>query len=696
MKIVINNGTTFLVSDERGNMLDDPEFGLYYRDMRYLRKFNMTINDKELHLLTSRNVNYFSAAYFLSNPELDGIKANALSIVRKRTVGEGMQETVEVRNHTTDDVEFQLAFDIKVDFADLFEIREYTQSEKGDFKQETDKNSISFSYSKEDYKRKTLINFDCDLKPMFDGPKAIFKIHIPARNNWKVKITVDVGKEEKMSRCVLDCDEIEVPTLEKEREKAFKKWIARAPVLLTDHDALKHSYTRSMKDLMALRIKDENFDKNLFILAAGIPWFSTLFGRDSLIVAYQTLIIDPFIAKGTLKTLANFQGTEVNKYKEEEPGKILHEIRFGELAFFKKIPHTPYFGTVDATPLFLILACEYYFHTKDKKFIDEIMPNIELALKWINEYGDKDKDGYLEYQKATDQGLDNQGWKDSGDSVKFRDGRLALAPIAICEVQGYVYRAKKSLSQLFAALGDTNKSEAIDLEADQLKEKFNKEFWMPDDKFFAEALDRDKKKVDSFTSNVGQLLWSGIVDNEKAKHVTQKLMHEDMFSGWGIRTLSKASFAYNPISYHNGSVWPFDNSLIAEGLRNYGFDAEAKKIIAALIEAGTYFNYRLPELFCGYPKVEAKFPVEYPTSSSPQAWSTGAITLFIKTLFGFKPDLDHDKGFSMNPILLDGMDQLSLNGVSFNGEKLNINVHCENGQVSYDTSTKDQELKIGA
>ncbi len=687
MKIVINNGTTFLVSDEKGNMLDDPEFGLYYRDMRYLRKFNMTINGKELHLLTSRNVNYFSAAYYLSNPELKGIKANALSIVRKRSVGEGMRETVEIRNHTTDEINLELAFDIKVDFADLFEIREYMESEKGDFKQETDKNSIAFSYSKKDYERKTLINFDSDLKPMFDGNAAKFKIHLPARSNWKVKINVDVGRVENLNHCDLDCDEMEPSSLEKEREKDLKKWIARAPVLQTDHDALKHSYARSMKDLMALRIKDENFDKNLFILAAGIPWFSTLFGRDSLIVAYQTLIIDPFIAKGTLKTLANFQGTEVNKYKEEEPGKILHEIRFGELAFFKKIPHTPYFGTVDATPLFLILACEYFFHTQDKDFINTIMPNILLALKWIDEYGDKDKDGYLEYQKATEQGLDNQGWKDSGDSVKFRDGRLALAPIAICEVQGYVYRAKKSLSTLFATLGDSNKSEALAEEARELKEKFNNYCWMPEDNFFAEALDRDKAKVDSFTSNVGQLLWSGIVDNEKAVCVAQKLMHEDMFSGWGVRTLSKESFAYNPISYHNGSVWPFDNSLIAEGLRNYGFDEQAKKIIEALIEAGAHFNHRLPELFSGYPKSEARFPVEYPTSSSPQAWSTGAITLFIKTLFGFKPDPENDKGFSMNPILLDGMNQLSLNGVPFNGEKLTINVNCDKGQVSYDTST---------
>jgi len=689
MKIVINNGTTFLVSDEKGNMLDDPEYGLYYRDMRYLRKFNMTIDGKDLQLLTSRNVNYFSAAYYLSNPALNGIKANALSIVRKRTVGKGMHETVEVRNHTTDDVHLELAFDIQVDFADLFEIREYAESEKGDFKQEIDQNSIAFRYSRENYERKTLINFDSEITPTFDGHTAKFKIHIQARSNWKVKINVDVGKEKNLNRCDLDSDEMEIPTLEREREKDLKNWLAKAPILETDHDALKHSYDRSMKDLMALRIKDENFDKNLFILAAGIPWFSTLFGRDSLIVAYQTLIIDPFIAKGTLKTLANFQGKEVNKYKEEEPGKILHEIRFGELAFFKKIPHTPYFGTVDATPLFLILACEYFFHTKDKDFINAIMPNILLAIKWLDEYGDKDQDGYLEYQKATEQGLDNQGWKDSGDSVKFRDGRLALAPIAICEVQGYAYRAKKSLSQLFALLGDPKRSETLGLEADQLKEKFNKDYWMPEDKFFAEALDRDKAKVDSFTSNVGQLLWSGIVDNEKAPFVAQKLMHEDMFSGWGVRTLSKASYAYNPISYHNGSVWPFDNSLIAEGLRNYGFDGEAKKIIEAMIEAGAHFHYRLPELFSGYPKSEARFPVEYPTSSSPQAWSTGAITLFIKTLFGFQPDPENDKGFSMNPILLDGMDQLSLRGVQFNGQKVTINIHGDNGQVRYDTSTED-------
>jgi len=628
MKIVINNGTTFLVSDEKGNMLDDPEYGLYYRDMRYLRKFNMTMDGKGLHLLTSRNVNHFSAVYYLSNPELNGIKANSLSIIRKRSVGEGMHETVEVRNHTTDDVHLELAFDIKVDFADLFEIREYAQSEKGDFKKETEKNSIAFSYSKENYERKTLINFDSEPQPTFEGHKAVIKMHIPARSNWKASINVDVGEKKNLRHCDLDCDEMEPPALEKEREKDLKKWIAKAPILETDHDALMHSYDRSMKDLMALRIKDENFDKNLFILAAGIPWFSTLFGRDSLIVAYQTLIIDPFIAKGTLKTLANFQGKEVNKYKEEEPGKILHEIRFGELAFFKKIPHTPYFGTIDATLLFLILACEYFYHTQDREFINQIMPNILLAIKWIDQYGDKDKDGYLEYQKATEQGLDNQGWKDSGDSVNFRDGRIARAPIALCEVQGYVYRAKKGLCQLFATLGDPKRTEALAREADHLKERFNQDYWMPEDNFFAEALDKDKAKVDSFTSNAGQLLWTGIVDKEKAKYIAQKLMQEDMFSGWGIRTLSKTSHAYNPISYHNGSVWPFDNSLIAEGLRNYGFDMEAKRIIEAMIEASAHFYHRLPELFSGYASSEAKFPVEYPTSSSPQAWSTGAITLF--------------------------------------------------------------------
>ena len=317
------------------------------------------------------------------------------------------------------------------------------------------------------------------------------------------------------------------------------------------------------------------------------------------------------------------------------------------------------------------------------------MPNILLAIKWIDEYGDKDKDGYLEYQKATEQGLDNQGWKDSGDSINFRDGRMAIAPIAVCEVQGYVYRAKKGLSRLFASLADPKRSEALALEADRLKERFNKDYWLSEDNFFAVALDKDKEKVDSLTSNAGQLLWSGIVDEKKAEYIVQKLMHEDMFSGWGVRTLSKTSHAYNPIGYHNGSVWPFDNSLIAEGLRNYGFDDEAKKIIEAMIEAGAHFNHRLPELFSGYPKSEARFPVEYPTSSSPQAWSTGAITLFIKTLFGFQPDQENDNGFSMNPILLDGMDQLSLSGVQFNGQKITINVHCNNGQLSYDTSTEN-------
>ena len=292
--------------------------------------------------------------------------------------------------------------------------------------------------------------------------------------------------------------------------------------------------------------------------------------------------------------------------------------------------------------------------------------------------------------KATEQGLDNQGWKDSGDSVNFKDGRIAQAPIAICEVQGYVYRAKKGLSQLFSEFGEHTLADELSQQANQLKEHFNKDYWLTQEKFFAEALDKDKQKVDSLTSNCGQLLWTGIIDKDKAKHIVKRLMSEDMFSGWGVRTLSQSCHAYNPISYHNGSVWPFDNSLIAEGLRNYGYNDEAKAIIQAMLKASTYFaHHRLPELFCGYPRSEGKFPVEYPTSSSPQAWSTGAISLFIKTLLGLKPDEENGNKLGMNPILLDGMTKLSFKDIPFRNTQVSIEAQKIDGEVVIHSSVKE-------
>lgn len=695
MKVVINKGSAFQVSDEQGNIPPGKEYGLYYQDTRFLSYLALDVNEMDLLLLNSSTVDYYSAVYYLTNPYFEGVKANTLSFIRKKFVGEGMHEDLDIINHANHPVVLRVRFNMAVDFADIFEIKKTHIQKEGKIEITQEETGIIFRYKHGDYIRKTSALFKSKEKPEIKGHSVVFHLNIPPRQMWHTCIDFSVGVENKVSNVQYTCDSFGLATLPFKKDR--ERWFSNSPVLISDHDALTHSYRQALTDLIALRIREKEISPDLFVPAAGIPWFATLFGRDSLITSYQTLLVNPEIAKGTLKSLARFQGKKVNKYKAEEPGKILHEIRFGELAYLGRIPHTPYYGTIDATILFLVLVGEYYWFTHERNFIEELMPNIQSALDWIELYGDKDKDGYIEYQKNTDQGLDNQGWKDTGDSINFRSGQLAPPPIALSEVQGYVYQAKRGISRIFRQLGKTEAAEKLLREASELKERFNGDFWLPREKHFALALDGSKNKVDSMTSNNGHLLWSGIVDEEKAGSVVEKLMNDDMFSGWGVRTLSMASAAFNPLSYHNGSVWPFDNSLIAAGLRRYGFDEEAKRIIQAMVEASSYFpKNRLPELFCGYPRASENLPVEFPNSCSPQAWSTGAIIMFLRTLLGMRIDEEEAKTISLNPLLLDSMNSLSLRNICLNSAKVDLDIVKVEDKIKtqYKVTEGDLNIKI--
>jgi glycogen debranching enzyme len=441
---------------------------------------------------------------------------------------------------------------------------------------------------------------------------------------------------------------------------SLQEWLEQAPKLETDHDALHHIYQRSLTDLAGLRFYSALFP-DLSLPAAGLPWFMTVFGRDSLITSYQALPFTPELAMTSLKVLAARQGKRVDPFRDEEPGKILHEIRFGELTVFGERPHSPYFGTADATPLFPVLLDEYERWTGDGDLVRELEQPARAALEWIDRYGDRDGDGYVEYQRAMESGLENQCWKDSWNSILFADGSLAPSPRATCEIQGYVYDAKLRSARLAREFwGDAELGDRLEREAADLRARFNRDYWLPERQFFAVALDGEKRLVDSLTSNIGQLLWSGIVDEDKAALLVQHLMSDRMFSGWGIRTMAEGEGAYNPIEYHNGTVWPHDNGLIAAGLARYGYREEAARVALGILEAAPFFDYRLPEAFAGYPRSRTMFPVEYPTASSPQAWATGTPLLLLRVVLGLEPG---DDRLTVDPWLPGGVGRLAIRGI---------------------------------
>src|SRR5581483_10681682 len=419
------------------------------------------------------------------------------------------------------------------------------------------------------------------------------------------------------------------------------EWFADAPRLETDWEPLARVYRRSLTDLAALRYYPGGQD-GASLPAAGLPWFMTLFGRDSLITSYQALPFAPGLARTTLRTLAARQAKRDDAFRDAEPGKILHELRFGELTRSGELPYSPYYGSADATPLFLIVLDETERWTGDRDLVRELEPNARAALEWIACHGDRDGDGYVEYERRNRvSGLRNQCWKDSWNSILFADGSLADPPLATCEIQGYVYDAKRRSARLAREVwGDAALAARLEREAEELRERFERDFWLPDHGHYAVALDREKRPVDSLTSNVGHLLWSGIVSAERAAGTAARLLSPELFSGWGVRTMATSEAGFSPVSYHNGTVWPHDNSLIAMGLARYGHREEAARICAALLAAAGGFGDSLPEVFAGYDRELTRYPVEFPTACQPQAWAAAAPLLFLRALLGLEPGED--------------------------------------------------------
>jgi glycogen debranching enzyme len=604
--ISILDGSTFLVSDLRGDIEASPDqaHGFFFRDTR--------------------------------------------------SIGDGFHEDVTVINHGGEPLAFELRLDAGADFADLFEVKDALQK-KGENSARVEGDTLVLAYRRGDFVRETRIRASSEAD--VDERGLTFHLRIDAHSEWSTCIFVQPVTTEAKAIKYRHDDEEAKPNI----GMSLAEFLANAPRLETDWDPLEHVYERSLIDLAALR-----FETTLFpgqpMPAAGLPWFMTVFGRDSLLTSFQALPFVPDLAETTLRVLAKYQATEVDDFRDAEPGKILHEIRFGELTHFDERPHSPYYGTADATPLFLVLLDEVERWTGNAELVRELEPNARAALEWINRWGDRDGDGYVEYERRNKEtGLENQCWKDSWDSIRFADGSIAKGPIATCEIQGYVYDAKIRTARLARDLWDDEAlADRLERDAEELKRRFNDDFWLEERGFYALALDGEKRPVDSLTSNAGHLLWSGIVPDGRAQRVAEQLVGEQLFSGWGVRTMADGEGGYNPIRYHNGTVWPHDNSLIAHGLARYGFRDEAARVALATLEAATFFRYRLPEVFAGYRRGRTSFPVEYPTASSPQAWATGTPLLLLRVLLGLEPDGDELRS---DPHLPDTIERIELVGI---------------------------------
>ncbi len=635
--VQILEGNTFVVSDSRGDIeasAVDPT-GLFSFDTRFLSKWVLTVNGTRLNPLSVDDERYFESRFFLV-PGTGTVYVDAkLSVIRVRTVGLGFCESLTLINHDASEVDLDIRLDVACDFADLFEVKDALKK-KGKYHNSVDGDRLVLRYERDTYVRETTISAS--------GPYTVdegglsFAVHLAPHAQWSTDLDVQVGTGATVSFVDQLAPQRPRRRAQPQLARGFDKWMAKAPRLESSWDPLKSTYQRSLEDLAALRFAPLSMGGHS-LPAAGLPWFMTLFGRDSIITSLQSLPFTPELASTTLLALGERQGTVIDDFRDEDPGRILHELRYGEMTAFEERPHSPYYGCADATPLYVVLLDEYERWTGDTRLVKSLEYQARAAINWIDEYADLQGNGYVAYQRRNEKtGLENQCWKDSWDSISYRDGTLPGFPRATCELQGYAYDAKVRAARLARLVWkDPAYADRLEREAADLKRRFNQDFWVADRGYFALALEADGRQVDALTSNNGHLLWSGIVDRTKAQSVVNHLMGPRLFSGWGVRTLAEGEGRYNPIGYHVGTVWPFDCSFIAWGLRKYGYKAEAAKLAWGILEAADFFMGRLPEAFGGYERRSTRTPVEYPTACSPQAWSTGAPLLLIRALLGLEP-----------------------------------------------------------
>ena len=689
----LKHGSFYLLTDAFGDI--HPGFrglGLYRDDTRVLSLYEMRVNGFRPVVLRASGGPGFRSTIQMTNPDVRRhplekrdpeivMRRQSMGIVRERVLDGGLRERVVVRNYTSHSERCEVTLAVGVDGADIFEVRGLQRVKRGEVlpvlvTEDADGVRMTLAYRGLDDVVRTTFLTTSQPAIVEEGPLLRFtKLLEPGA---ALDLVVTTWTEEQAWEEVRDVAPerrfATRPTVGVERpETDHREWAAETARMRSGDAFFDRTVDRAMTDLRALvstwpGTRDE-------YIAAGVPWFSTLFGRDSVITALETIAFRPKIAVDTLTLLARHQATADDPWRDAEPGKILHELRTGEMARLGEIPHVPYYGSVDVTPLWLVLLAETHEWTGDDGLVDRLWPNALAALEWIDRYGDRDGDGFVEYQRRNDGGLINQGWKDSADAVRARDGHLAEAPIAMVEVQGYVWDAKRRLAALAQRRGDAALAERLRNEAETLRTHFEEAFWMEDVGTYAMGLDASKRQADAITSNPGHALWSGIVAPDRAARVAASLSSPAMNCGWGVRTLASDQVGFNPIGYHLGTVWPHDNALVAAGLKRYGFQREAGLIAEQLLGASRHFReYRLPELFCGFGREESQLPVPYPVACVPQAWAAGAPFSFVHTMLGLRADAPARTLELVRPELPDWLEKVEIEGMRVGDATVDLHV----------------------
>jgi glycogen debranching enzyme len=695
-QVAIHQGQTVLVSEQDGQINWPSEKGLYFFDTRVVSSWRIYANGEPWELLNGGAISYYACRIFLTNRSLlteDGmIPPRTLGLTISRSIGGGMHEDLDITNNCMKPVRFQLEIALRCDFADIFEVKSGHIVRRGRITTEWSEphQNLRNTYRNADFSRiVTISQVQSPTKPVYANGRLSFEVALEPGEEWHCCLLYTLADGDRHfappRECIAQCHE-------SHHAETLADWLKQIAKIRTSNEEFYRLFRQALEDMAALRLPIADTDHMVFLPAAGLPWFLAPFGRDSLIVSLQNTLIYPEFARGALEFLGAHQAKEADDYRDAEPGKIMHEMRYGELAHFKLIPHTPYYGTADATPLYLITLHAVWRATGDRALLERHLEAAEGCLYWIDNYGDRDGDGFQEYQTRSPVGYENMGWKDSGDCVVYPDGSLVKGPKALCELQGYVYDAWVRMAEVFDALGKPDRAQKLRAKAAALFDQFNKAFWDEELGFYAYALDGEKKKVLTVASNAGHCLWSGIVPLERAQKVVQRLTAPDMWTGWGIRTLSADHPAYNPYNYQTGSVWPHDNAIIALGFKFYGFSAEAARIAHDISTAASHFLLnQLPELYTAFERDETTFPVQYIGANVPQAWAAGSAFMLTQAMLGFLPDAPRDKLY-VDPCLPRWLPDLTVQDLHLGKHKLDLRFWREGEETAFEVITGDPKL----
>ena len=693
-RLAIKEGDLFLYTNELGQVpgTENSALGLYYRDTRYLSRYELSVAGRQPVLLSASAERGYAATVDLTNLEsrtADGrtLPQASVHVRRTRFVSDRLYELLRVRNYHQREVELVVDLHFDADFADLFEVRGSRRRRRGSrLAPQVSDGTLTLSYlGLDEVTRQTIVRFHDRPESIKQG-RARFRLHLAPGGRAVIRYDIQVVGPGAPGEAGGEFNE-RIGAIRREHER----WESDATEIFTDNDQLNRALRRGQDDL---RLLSTVIDGDRVPLA-GVPWFVAPFGREMAFVGLETLLLDLRWARSAVSFLARRQGTQDSAFREEQPGKIMHELRRGELAAVRAVPHTPYFGSVDSTALWLLLVAELAVWTGDLDGFELRGSAVDAALGWIDGPGDPDGDGFVEYERRSRVGLRNQGWRDSVDAVLHDDGTPAQGPIALAETQGYVYYAKRRLAAVYGQLGDVERAERLSQSAARLKLAFNERFWMEDEGFYAMALDGQKRQVRQVSSTVGHALWSRIVAEERIPDVVRRLMAPDMFTGWGIRTLSKDARFYNPVSFYNGSVWPFDTALIANGLKKHGYVQEANRLAWGLVEAATAHEYaRLPEMFCGLTRQSVDRPVSFPMACSPDANSAAALFLVLQSMLGIYAQAEENIVYVHNPVLPRWLGEVTVSNLRVGRTTMRLRFRREGGQTSFSVLDKQGPGRI--